>query len=395
MQSEVDLSYALTGFSLDDVVVFDTETTGLDPYGGDEIVSIGICDGHGNKLFYSLVKPTRKRGWKEAEAIHGISPQDVKDAPKIKQIADEIRSHILGDKLVVGYNVEYDLMMLDAAGVIDGMPPARFDVMRQYAMVHGTSPARYGREGYQWSKLTECASYYGYRFTAHNSLEDSVAAAHCYRSMLADPIWANRRFSEIAAQLKRVPLKQNKASAENVIHLVSKGATAPVPAELRLASITQGVNKGAPRYECFIDDLCVGVQGYGEMEGISRLFMASEQEQFPRSIKCQAIMTVTAGKAKCTANITEDGIIAEAIGENLSKKSLPISKERADSPRDNECNSKKPQRKVARYALSAFILFTALYGLTEFEPSISWLLTEIIVLLLFAFVFKWTRGNSE
>ena len=55
-----DLSEALTGFDFDNVVVFDTETTGTEPYLGDEVVSISICDAYGNDLFSSLIKPRKK-----------------------------------------------------------------------------------------------------------------------------------------------------------------------------------------------------------------------------------------------------------------------------------------------------------------------------------------------
>lgn len=396
MQSEVDLSYALTGFSLDDVVVFDTETTGLDPYGGDEIVSIGICDGHGNKLFYSLVKPTRKRSWKEAEAIHGISPQDVKDAPKIKQIADEIRSHILGDKLVVGYNVEYDLMMLDAAGVIDGMPPNRFDVMRQYATVHGTKPAKYGREGYQWSKLGVCAVHYGYWFNAHNSLEDALAAAYCYRSMLSDSVWAKRHLVDISGKLKHVSLSQNKDSSENVKALVSSGTTTSMPAELRLGVVTQGANKGKPRYECFIDDLCVGVQRHGDLDGIRRLFMASDQGQLPDVIKCRATMTADNDKAKCVATISEGGTILEAV------KAAEAEREAARPGKGSPNSPVEPIAKENRIKHAAFswvkalmfgiptvlAIMVAFAGLMDFEASLPWMMSEAFCAAIAAFFIK-------
>ena len=395
MQSEVDLSYALTGFSLDDVVVFDTETTGLDPYGGDEIVSIGICDGHGNKLFYSLVKPTRKRGWKEAEAIHGISPQDVKDAPKIKQIADEIRSHILGDKLVVGYNVEYDLMMLDAAGVIDGMPPARFDVMRQYATVHGTSPARYGREGYQWSKLTECAAHYGYTFPAHNSAEDAVAAAFCYRSLLSDMAWARDHYRDISPKLKKVSLKQNKDSTASIKALVESGVSGSVPAELRLGEITNGANKGAPRYECYLDDMCIGVQGYGDLESIKRLFMVGSIDDLPKVIKCRATITLTNGKAKCVANVTENGKVLEKVKKSAPKATPPSipfmgsSVEGSDERMTvGKAGPKKMLLSTSLAVVAAFTIFMSLYGLYAFEFSVPWLMTELVFVVPSVLIVK-------
>lgn len=383
---KVDLSYALTGFPLDKVVVFDTETTGLDPYGGDEIVSIGICDGYGNELFYSLVKPTRKRSWKEAEAIHGISPRNVKDAPRIKQIADEIRKHLLDDKLVVGYNVEYDLMMLDAAGVIDGMPPARFDVMRQYATVHGSERAKYGREGYQWSKLEVCAVHYGYWFDAHNSLEDAKAAAHCYRCMMSDTAWAKRHLVDIGDKLKRVPLSQNKDSSESVKALVSSGVTRPVPAELRLGSITHGVNKGAPRYECYIDDMCVGVQRHGELDGIRRLFLAIEDNQLPEVIPCRALLTVSNDKAKCVATITESGSILEAVesAETERMRSRQIENNAvSDVVQEEKMTIRKagPKCMIISFALgvvAALTIFMALFGLMQFEPSVPWIMTELV-----------------
>ena len=81
-----DISEALTGFDFDNVVVFDTETTGTEPYLGDEVVSISICDAYGNDLFSSLIKPRKKKAWPEAEAINGISPAMVKDAPYLSLI---------------------------------------------------------------------------------------------------------------------------------------------------------------------------------------------------------------------------------------------------------------------------------------------------------------------
>ena len=122
MDSSVDTCTLITGFPLEKVVVFDTETTGTSAYSGDEILSIGICDGMGNPLFSSLVKPSRHTRWPDAERVNGISPDMVKDAPTLKEIAPQIREHLLGNKLVVGYNVVFDISFLVEGNAIDGWP---------------------------------------------------------------------------------------------------------------------------------------------------------------------------------------------------------------------------------------------------------------------------------
>ena len=60
------------------IIVFNTETTGPDPFGGhDEILQISIIDVEGNVLLNSYVKPRWHESWPEAEAVHGITPEMV------------------------------------------------------------------------------------------------------------------------------------------------------------------------------------------------------------------------------------------------------------------------------------------------------------------------------
>lgn len=168
MNEDFDPYTLLTGFSLDRVVVFDTETTGLHPYGGDEVLAIAICDGMGTPLFSSYVRPMRKRSWPEAERVNGISPAMVRYAPTLKEITPQIREHLLGNKLVVGYNVLFDISFLLKGGALEAWPMATFDVMSEYASIHGTARTRH-HDGYRYSKLSTCAASYGYDFQAHDA----------------------------------------------------------------------------------------------------------------------------------------------------------------------------------------------------------------------------------
>lgn len=113
----------------------------------------------------------------------------VSGAPRLRDIEDAIRSLIDDDHLVVAYNARFDLGMLISLGVIDGIPRNVFDVMREYALVHGASRAQ-GRPGYRWSRLEDCARYYGYNFRPHDALGDARATAYCFKALLNDPAYA-------------------------------------------------------------------------------------------------------------------------------------------------------------------------------------------------------------
>ena len=73
------------------VIVIDTETTGLQA-GVDEILQLSIIDGDGNTLYDKYFKPEYQTSWEEAEAVNGISPQDVADCPSFKSEIETINN---------------------------------------------------------------------------------------------------------------------------------------------------------------------------------------------------------------------------------------------------------------------------------------------------------------
>ena len=56
------------------VICFDTETTGLDAGGRDEILQLSIVDGTGAVLFSDYVRPEHRQRWPKAQEVNGITP---------------------------------------------------------------------------------------------------------------------------------------------------------------------------------------------------------------------------------------------------------------------------------------------------------------------------------
>jgi DNA polymerase-3 subunit epsilon len=96
-------------------IVFDTETTGLNPAGGDRMVEIGCVEIFNRvetgRHFHAYFNPERDMPG-EAEAVHGLSTIFLSDKPRFSERADELLDFI-EDSPLVAHNAAFDFGFLN------------------------------------------------------------------------------------------------------------------------------------------------------------------------------------------------------------------------------------------------------------------------------------------
>jgi DNA polymerase-3 subunit epsilon len=107
--------------------VFDTETTGLNPRGGDEIISIGAVRIVNSRLlqeeaFDQLVNPRRQVPWSSVK-YHGINPELLEGKPYIEDVLPRFYD-FARDTILIGHNVAFDMLMLQQK---ESISKVRFD----------------------------------------------------------------------------------------------------------------------------------------------------------------------------------------------------------------------------------------------------------------------------
>jgi DNA polymerase III epsilon subunit family exonuclease len=113
-------------------IVFDVETTGLKAYSQRiiELTALRYRGGREDGIFSTLLRPDRRLS-SQIVRLTGITDDLLIDAPEFAAIADDLLV-FLGDDLIVGHNIGFDLGFLDAELRRAGKPTllnARLDTL--------------------------------------------------------------------------------------------------------------------------------------------------------------------------------------------------------------------------------------------------------------------------
>ncbi len=105
-------------------VLFDTETTGLDPALGHRVVEIAaielVNDLPTRNYFHALIDPERDMP-EDAQRIHGITAAQLRGKPRFAEIAADLLA-FLGEGNLVAHNAPFDFGFLDAELARAGLP---------------------------------------------------------------------------------------------------------------------------------------------------------------------------------------------------------------------------------------------------------------------------------
>jgi DNA polymerase III subunit epsilon len=161
--------------------VFDTETTGLEPSAGDEIIQIGatrIVNGRllRSEIFEQLVDP-RRALVRESVRIHGITEDILRGQPTIDKVLPLFHG-FCEETVLVGHNVAFDMRFLqmkeEATGVQFRQPV--LDTLLLSAVIHPN------QESHQLEAIAERLGVHV--IGRHTALGDAIVTGEVFLMMI-------------------------------------------------------------------------------------------------------------------------------------------------------------------------------------------------------------------
>jgi DNA polymerase-3 subunit epsilon len=164
-------------------IIFDTETTGLDPRAGDRLVEIGLIElvNHipSGRTLHSYFNPERPVS-PDALRVHGLADKFLADKPLFRAFADQLLEFV-GDAKLIAHNASFDMSFVNAELGRLGRPAIPDDRVVDTLML-----ARRKHPGAQNSLDALCARYNidTSRRTLHGALLDSELLAEVYVELI-------------------------------------------------------------------------------------------------------------------------------------------------------------------------------------------------------------------
>ena len=163
---------------LDNYIIFDIETTGLDS-SYDEIIEIGAIRIENNKVvskFQSLVKPNIEIDDYISE-LTGITNDMVKNAPKIEDVLPQFMEFV-GNEILIGHNVNFDINFIYDNLYINNYKVLKNDFIDTMRLARKLLP------DLSHHRLIDLADYFNIDFSNnHRALRDCEITLSIYENL--------------------------------------------------------------------------------------------------------------------------------------------------------------------------------------------------------------------
>jgi len=168
---------------MNNVVVWDTETTGLSKE--DEIVSIGVINLAGDTLVNLKLRPVYIERVQRVTAVNGFAPEDLEHCPGLWESWPNIYKWLSSSTWAI-FNASFDTEMLEygcrRAGLQPIFPNASVDVMEMFARFYGDYDQQ--RQAFKPKTLSFAAEYFAIDQTAaHTAIDDALTTLKVVRAL--------------------------------------------------------------------------------------------------------------------------------------------------------------------------------------------------------------------
>ena len=141
-----------------------------------------FVDGELIETRHWLVRPPRGHGWFREDfiEIHGITHEDVQDAPEFPAVAQELLPFLTAADFVIAHNAQFDIRKLNGTLTHFGILCPSFSTLCTCQAARRAWPELPNH------KLSTVADHIGHTFRHHHPLDDAEAAGRVLSAIIKE-----------------------------------------------------------------------------------------------------------------------------------------------------------------------------------------------------------------
>lgn len=183
-----------------DFITIDFETANSNNSSACSVGIVGVKNNNISETYYSLIKPYGLHFDQANVEIHGITADDVKDAPSFPEVWEQIK-HYFNNNMIIAHNAAFDMSVLKTALMSNNIALPSFNYLCSIPIsTRACESTGIGRS------LKERAEHFNLKLdNHHNALDDALTCANLVIKCIE--VKKRRSFESYCRTFSSLPVK--------------------------------------------------------------------------------------------------------------------------------------------------------------------------------------------